>query len=68
VHRPLKDGVKTYEYIRYMFTNVSSDIRGLFTWACDLAGIPWRPTTAWDISIAQRDSVRILDEFVGPKS
>jgi hypothetical protein len=68
VHRPLKDGGKTYEYIPYMFTNASADIRGIFTWACDLAGIAWRPATERIISVAKRDSVRMLDQFIGPKS
>lgn len=67
IHRPLKDGPRTYEYVRYFFTNMSADIRGLFTWACGLAGIECRPNTEHDISIAKRESVQLLDEFVGPK-
>jgi len=67
VRRPLKDGPRTYEYVRYFFTNVSADIRVIFTWACGLAGIEFRIDTPWTIAVAKRESVRRLDEFVGPK-
>ncbi len=63
----VRHGSKTYEYPRYNFTNVSQDIRALFTSACDLLGIEWRPMNARNISIAKRDSVASVDEFVGPK-
>jgi hypothetical protein len=56
-----------YEYPRYQFSNRSDDIRGIFTWACDLIGVEWRPWTRWHISVARRDSVALLDEFIGPK-
>jgi hypothetical protein len=58
---------KAYVYPRYEFCNVSADIRNLFTWACDLTGVAWRPMNHKTISVARRDSVAILDEFVGPK-
>jgi hypothetical protein len=58
---------KVYAYPRYNFTNASDDIRGLFTWTCDLLGIEWRQMNARNISIARRDSVARLDSFVGPK-
>jgi hypothetical protein len=59
---------KDYEYPRYQFSNRSDDIRRLFTDACDLLGIEWRPWTRFHISIARRDSVARLDSFIGPKS
>jgi hypothetical protein len=59
---------KTYEYPRYNFTNASDDIRGLFTASCDELGIQWRVMTPRDISVARRDPVAKLDEFVGPKN
>jgi hypothetical protein len=65
--RPLAAGPKRYEYPRYYFTNHSDDIRGLFCWALDLLEIPWRPTNRWNISVARREGVRRLDEFVGLK-
>jgi hypothetical protein len=58
---------KRYEYPRYFFSNRSDDIRGLCTWALDLLEIPWRAPSRWDISVARREGVAALDEFVGPK-
>jgi hypothetical protein len=59
---------KDYEYPRYQFSNRSDDIRQLFTDACDLMGIEWRPWGRWHISVARRESVAKLDEFVGLKA
>jgi hypothetical protein len=64
VHHPKK----TYTYPRYNFCNRSDDIRGIFCDALDLLGIEWRVMNAWNISVARRDSVARLDEFVGPKT
>jgi hypothetical protein len=58
---------KTYEYPRYNFTNASTDIRNLFTDACDRLGVEWRQMNARNISVARRQSVARLDEFIGPK-
>jgi hypothetical protein len=58
---------RQYVYPRYEFCNVSDDIRGLFTWACDLVGVAWRPMNHKTITVARRESVALLDEFVGPK-
>jgi hypothetical protein len=55
-------------YLRYMFTNASADIRSIFCDACDELGISWRQPKERVISIARRDSVALLDTFVGPKS
>lgn len=55
-------------YTRYMFVNASSDIRGIFCDACDQLGIKWRQPKERTISIARRESVALLDTFVGPKS
>jgi hypothetical protein len=54
-------------YPRYHFSNASADIRALFGYACDLLGVDWRPNNARNLSVARRDSVKKLDEFVGPK-
>ena len=58
---------KRYTYPRYFFSNVSDDIRGIFTDALDLLGIAWRQSNPRNISIARREAVAALDEFVGPK-
>jgi hypothetical protein len=58
---------RRYEYPRYFFTNRSTDIMGIFLRACALIGVECRPNRRHDLSIAQRRSVAILDEFIGPK-
>ncbi|HET8536590.1 MAG TPA: hypothetical protein VFL73_05355 [Solirubrobacteraceae bacterium] len=59
---------RDYEYPRYQFSSRSDDIRRIFTDACDLLNIEWRPWGRWHISVARRDSVAKLDEFVGFKA
>ena len=59
---------KWYVYTRYMFTNHSDDIRGMFEEACERAGIEWRQMNQWTLSVAKRESVDKMDQFIGPKS
>jgi len=61
------DEVVRYAYPRYFFSNRSADIRELFMWACGLIGVESRPSNAWNISVAKRASVKILDNFIGPE-
>ncbi|HJU80786.1 MAG TPA: hypothetical protein VJ796_03460 [Acidimicrobiia bacterium] len=68
VVRQLRSGPRRYQYPRYMFTNVSNDIREIFTNALDLLGVHWTRTTARDISVARRRDVAFLDTFIGAKS
>jgi hypothetical protein len=58
---------RTYEYVRYQFTNRSDDIRQIFCDACDPLGVGWRVMNRDTISVARRESVSKLDAFVGPK-
>lgn len=58
---------KRYEYPRYLFSNKNEDILGICTWALDLLGVAWKRNNANSISVARRDAVARLDEFVGPK-
>ncbi len=58
---------KSYEYPRYAFSNASDDIRRIFCDACELVGVEWRRMNARNISVARRESVALLDGFVGPK-
>ncbi|MEV5753401.1 helix-turn-helix domain-containing protein [Actinoallomurus sp. NPDC052308] len=67
VRRPGKDGARWYEYPRYFFTNESADIRRLFTDSLDRLGIAWKQSNRKTISVARREAVARLDEFVGPK-
>ena len=59
---------KLYIYPRYQFSNRSEDIKRIFCDACDALGVEWRRMNAMNISVAKRDSVVRLDEFVGPKA
>jgi hypothetical protein len=63
----IKHPKRTYEYVRYEFTNRSEDIKRIFCDACDALGVEWRVMNRDSISIARRESVARLDEFVGPK-
>jgi hypothetical protein len=58
---------KTYVYPRYLFTNRSLDIQRIFCGACDRLGIAWRQDGPWNISIARREAVAVMDRHVGPK-
>ena len=59
---------RDYSYPRYQFSNRSDDIRRLFTDACDLIGVEWRPWGPYHVSVARKDSVALLDRFVGLKA
>jgi hypothetical protein len=56
-----------YAYSRYLFSNRSGDIRELFVAACEQLGVRTRRMNAWTISVADRASVGLLDQFVGLK-
>jgi hypothetical protein len=56
------------EYPRYMFVQVSRDIRSLFCDVCGLLGIEYTRSSWKTVSIARADSVAILDSFIGPKT
>jgi hypothetical protein len=58
---------RSYAYSRYEFSNRSRDIQGILCEHLDLLGIPWRRSGAFHISVARREAVAALDEFVGPK-
>ncbi|PZT69738.1 transcriptional regulator [Streptomyces sp. SW4] len=62
---------KRYEYPRYFFTNVSPDIRRLFTDTLDRLEVAWtecsRYGVPYNISVARRASVGLMDAHVGPK-
>jgi hypothetical protein len=67
VRRVLADGERWYEYPRYMFVNMSTDILELCGQTLDRLGVAWRFSKPTTISVARRDAVARLDEFVGPK-
>jgi hypothetical protein len=67
VRRPVKGGDRCYEYPRYLFVNMSADIHRLCGEALDRLGVAWRFSKPTTISVAKREAVARLDEFVGPK-
>ena len=52
---------------RYVFSNRSEDILGLFRAACETAGVHCTRSSANQISVYSKAAVARLDEFVGPK-
>ncbi len=62
---------KRYEYPRYFFTNKSDDIRRLYTDALDKVGVEWtclaRGGEPFNVSVARKASVALMDLHVGPK-
>jgi hypothetical protein len=67
VRRPVKGGDRWYEYSRYLFRNYSADILQLCGETLDQLGVAWRFSNRTTISVARREAVARLDEFVGPK-
>ena len=67
VRRRLADGDHWYEYSRYLFVNESRYILGLCGGTLDQLGVAWRYSRRNVISVARREAVARLDEFVGPK-
>ena len=60
--------VAEYAYPRYFFSNLSPDIRRLFCEACERLGVRWTLSNHRNVSVSHRDSVKILEELVGPKA
>ena len=56
-----------YSYPRYMFSNRSADIRDIFTAACHRIGIHPTLCGGWQLSVARRNDVALMDGFIGPK-
>jgi hypothetical protein len=56
-----------YLYPRYSFSNQSRDIIGMLCEHLDLIGVGWTEARPDLIQIARRDSVEMLDSFIGPK-
>jgi hypothetical protein len=67
IRHALPSGPRTYRYPRYLFNNESTDILGIYTNALDQLGIAWTQNRFNSISVARREAVAALDEFVGPK-
>lgn len=63
--------LRRYEYPRYFFTNKSQDILRIFSDALDQVGVAWTTTCRggqpYNISVARREAVALMDLHVGPK-
>jgi Homeodomain-like domain len=57
-----------YRYVRYFFSNLSADIRNIFTEHCALLGIRVTQSNHRNLSVSHRHSVTILERIVGPKT
>lgn len=57
-----------YAYSRYLFSNRSGDILGIFAEACRRVGVTAKANGRWSLSVARRADVALLDSFIGPKS
>ncbi|GAB5494250.1 MAG: hypothetical protein Phog2KO_44650 [Phototrophicaceae bacterium] len=60
--------VKGRNYPRYTFSNVSDDIRKLFTDTAKKLGLSWTTANKHNVAISRRDDVAWLDERIGEKS
>ncbi|MFD9338805.1 transcriptional regulator [Streptomyces sp. NPDC060028] len=62
---------KRYEYPRYFFTNKSDDIRKLCTDTLTKVGVQWtvlaRGSDPFNVSVARKESVALMDAHIGPK-
>jgi hypothetical protein len=58
---------KSYTCVRYTFVNQSADIMDFCRGALDQVGVGWRMCRPNMLSVARREGVARLDEFVGPK-
>ncbi|MFE9331689.1 helix-turn-helix domain-containing protein [Streptomyces sp. NPDC006925] len=62
---------KRYEYPRYLFANRSEDILRIYGHALDRVGVEWkllrRGAVPYNVSVARRASVALMDAHVGPK-
>jgi hypothetical protein len=61
-------GRRTYEYVRYQFTNASRDILGICTAALERLDVGWTRMNARNISVARKADVARLELVVGPKT
>ncbi len=52
---------------RYVFTNLSADIKRIFCDACDRLDLHWTIAPPKSVYVSRKADVARLDEFVGPK-
>jgi hypothetical protein len=67
IARQVSEG-RTYSYPRYSFSNKSSDIMSIFCEHLDLIGVEWTLPRRDQAQVARRESVALLDAFIGRKT
>jgi hypothetical protein len=55
------------ESVRYHFSNLSEDIKGLFCDSLDRLGISWTRPSRREVAVYRRADTARLDTFMGPK-
>jgi hypothetical protein len=65
--RFMNTGRAGWRHPRYSFTNLSSDIRRIFTDACELMNLHWT-TSGHVVYVSRKADVARMDEFIGPKA
>jgi len=61
--------VGKYQYPAYQFSNLSSDLKNIFIYACSLLGISTcNSSRNRAIAVNKRGHVELLDTFIGPKT
>ena len=58
---------RAWRHPRYVFVNLSLDIRRIFTDACDLLGLRWT-TSGSKVYVSRKADVATMDRFIGPKA
>src|SRR5436190_990429 len=53
---------------RYHFSNLSEDIKRLYRESLVVLGVRWTRPSSKQIAVYRKESVRILDQFIGPKT
>jgi transcriptional regulator with XRE-family HTH domain len=56
-----------YSNVRYFFSNLSEDVRRIFTEHCELIGVRVTQSNHRNLSVSHRDSVALLENLIGPK-
>ena len=58
---------RSWRHPRYSFSNLSPDIRRIFTDACDLLGLRWT-TAGRTVYVSRKHDAALMDTFIGPKA
>jgi hypothetical protein len=68
INRVIGRNGSRYSYVRYLFNNRSADIRRIFADTCRRLDIDVRQMNEFTLSVARKECVVRMDQFIGPKS